>query len=47
MHNFGRYPRREIAMSYPAASRRNHAQRRPESPAPVCAAVALFAERAD
>ena len=34
MHNFGRYPRREIAMSYPGASRRNHAQRRPESPCP-------------
>jgi hypothetical protein len=27
MHNFGRYPRREIAMSYPAAGRIYRKQR--------------------
>ena len=44
MKNFGRYPRREIAMSYPVASHGKHAQRRSDGvppPAPVCRRAAL------
>ena len=47
MHNFGRYPRREIAMSYPVASRRKHAQRRSDGvPPPLFAPPWRFSRSA-
>ena len=52
MNNFGRHPRREIAMSYPLASHiqkttRSTSTRHRPPPAPVCDAGPLFAARAD